>query len=143
MHGVILMRMMPLALFVAAIALAACGLSTAWSASPDFLEVKDTGSGPGLMAGIVIDCENNNITISVHDNETDQPVGGAKAYLFYTNYGYQAIGSGTTESDGIARIAMVGKRDFLTSLFVLRVEKAGYMSREIEFTYRKCLEPAP
>lgn len=126
-------------------ALCLIGLASAFSVRPDIQGVQDTGSTqlPAMDVGITIDCSSNMLTVTVDANDTGQPVQGANTYLFYTNYGYQAIGSGESDNMGIAAIPVTGKLDFLTSLFVLRVDKEGYRSRETEFTYNNCFNGQP
>jgi hypothetical protein len=126
-------------------AIALIGAAWSFSVQPDYGGVQDTGFEklPALNVGIRIDCDTNSLAVTVKGNDTNQPIEGATAYLFYTNYGYQPLSNGKTNGDGVAAVPVTGKKDFLTSMFVLRTDAAGYRSREIEFTYKKCLEPPP
>jgi hypothetical protein len=124
--------------------LLALGLAAAFSVRPEYRGVQDTGSGSISMdVGIMIDCDTNSLAVTVKSNDTGEPIPDASTYLFYTNYGYQALSSGKTNDAGVAAIPVTGKRDYLTSLFVLRVDKQGFRSREIEFTFKKCFEAPP
>lgn len=133
------MRLFLIALFLA-------GLAIAFSVKPDYLEVKDSGNQnlPKIDVGITIDCDTKNLTVLVESNETEDAVSGAKAYLFYTDYSYQALPNpGTTNADGIATIPVPGTIRFLNALFIMRVDAQGFQSREIEFVYEKCFEEPP
>jgi hypothetical protein len=124
------------------IALLIASLATALSVKPDYFEIKDTGN-PGLPkmdVGITINCDTNGLTVAAASNETGEAADNAMLYLFYTNYGYQVITSGKTGSDGTGSLDVHGNINYLTALFVLRVDKPGFQSREIEFTYSKCFE---
>jgi hypothetical protein len=129
------------------IALLAAGLCMAFSVQPAYIGVKDTGSQnlPAMKVGIGIDCGTKTLTVTAKSNDTGEPVSGAKIYLFYTNYAYQAIATGQTGDDGVAAIEVVGTRDYLTSMFVLHTEQPQFRTDEIEFTYQKCFgaPPAP
>jgi len=81
--------------------------------------------------------------VDVRSNATDEPMIGANLYLFYTQYEYQLIATGKTGSDGIGTVNVIGNRDYLTRLFILRADKSGYQSREMEFTYKKCFDAPP
>jgi len=66
------------------------------------------------------------------------------AYLFYTDYTYQALPNpGKTDAAGKTTIPVPGTLRFLSAMFTLRVDKAGFQSREVEFTYAKCFEAQP
>jgi hypothetical protein len=125
---------------------ALCPLAAGFSASPDFIGMQDTGNEnyPTLDVGISIDCESKEITVSAASHDEGSPVEGAKAYLFYTDYTYQALPNpGTTDADGTATMSVPGTLKFLTAMFTLRVDKQGFRSREIEFSYEKCFEAPP
>lgn len=132
-------------LFIAFLALLAAGTAMAFSVNPDYLGIRDSGNPnlPRLNVSISIDCDSKVLTVGVASNATGEPVGGANAYLFYTDYAYQLIASGTTGTDGIANINVMGSRNYLTDLFIMHVEKPAFQTREIEFTYKKCFEAPP
>lgn len=128
------------------IALLLTGLAMAFTVKPDYIEIKDTGhqSLPTLDVGITIDCDTKNLSVHVASNATGEAVQGAKTYLFYTDYTYQALPNpGTTGADGITAMPVPGTIRFLTAMFILRVDKKDFKSREIEFTYQKCFEAPP
>lgn len=120
-------------------------MSAAFSVRPDYLGVQDTGSGslPTIDIGISIDCATNGLSVSANANDSGEALDNANTYLFYTDYGYQALASGKTDANGISAITVNGKPNFLTGLFILRVDKQGYQSREIEFAYKKCFQAPP
>jgi len=117
-------------------------IGSAFSVEPAFRDTQDTGSESlePLDVRIVVDCDNKNITVDVKGNESGDGIQGAGVFLFYTDYEYQLIATGSTGSDGKAKINVMGNMDYLTALFIMRVEKAGYRSKEIEFTYQKCFQ---
>ena len=117
----------------------------AFSVKPDYLGIKDSGDErlPQMNVSITVDCDTKALTIDVMD-EDEQPIENAKAYLFYTDYGYQALPNpGTTDADGIAVMDVTGNIRFLTAMFILRVDHSEFQTKEIEFDYRKCFESPP
>ena len=126
-------------------ALLIIGVCASFSVSPDYLGIKDTGGmnlSP-LEVNITIDCETKDLSVDVRSNATGEPMIGANLYLFYTQYEYQLIATGKTGSDGIGTVNVIGNRDYLTRMFILRADKSGYQSREMEFTYKKCFDAPP
>jgi len=121
------------------------GFVMAFSVTPGYIETKDSGDPrlPKLNVGITLDCDDRIITVDVTSNETGDAVDDSLLYLFYTNYGYQLIANGKTGADGIGKMNVTGNRNYLTALFILKAEKSGYRSKEIEFTYQKCFEAPP
>jgi len=128
--------------FLAALVLAA----SAFSVVPHFIDVQDTGSEslPSLDVGISLDCDSKNVTVTVLSDDDGTPVAGADARLFYTDYTYQPLPNpGKTDSKGMAGLPVPGTLKFLNAMFVLRVDKQGFKSREIEFAYEYCFDPPP
>ncbi|MFH0884679.1 MAG: hypothetical protein V1861_03135 [Candidatus Micrarchaeota archaeon] len=122
------------------------GLAAAFTVKPAYIEIHDTGNEnlPALNVDISIDCDTKNVHINVASNETGEPLEGAMTYLFYTDYTYQALPNpGKTDVDGNTAIPVPGTIRFLNAMFILRVDKQGYRSREIEFAYKKCFETPP
>lgn len=130
---------------LAVLLLLIASLASAFVVQADFLGVQETGDEnlESLDVGISIDCDEKDLTVSVMGEDSEEPVAGASAFLFYTDYEYQLIATGTSDSEGIANIDVLGNRDYLTALFILRVDKSGYRSKEIEFAYEKCFEEPP
>ncbi|MDD5172273.1 MAG: hypothetical protein PHF60_04530 [Candidatus ainarchaeum sp.] len=118
------------------------GLSMAFTVHPNYIEIKDTGNEnlDTMEVGITVDCDSKMLTVSARANDTDQPIANADIYLFYTDYGYQVIGTGETGADGTGTIDVIGNVNYLTGLFILRVDNPQFRSRETEFTYEKCFE---
>ncbi len=116
-------------------------LSFAITVRPDYIGVKDTGNEAleTLVVEIGVDCDTTDTTVIAYDSETELPVDEAEVFLFYTDYGYNLISSGTTDQAGTVTLAVPGNINFLRALFILRVDADGYRSREIEFTYEKCV----
>lgn len=126
------------------IALLIVGLSAAFTVEPNYFGIKDSGdeSLPTLDVGITIDCDSKDLTVDVRSQ--GKPVEGAAVYLFYTDYGYQPLpNTGNTDASGIYSMEVTGSLEFLTALFILRVDKQGAQSREIEFAYEKCFQEPP
>ena len=96
---------------------------------------EDTGNLPSLKSDIFIDCKNPHIKVIVMD-ENKKPIQNADVYLFYTNYGYNAIATGKTSNSGIYESDFVGNLDYLTALFILKIKKPGYNDQDNEFYYR-------
>ncbi len=121
-------------------------LAAAFSVTPDYLGIKDTGnqSLPKMDVSITLDCDTKAATITVTSNATGLAVQGAKTYMFYTDYGYNALPNpGTTDADGTVVMDVTGNIRYLTALFVLRTDDPSFQSREIEYTYQKCFGPQP
>lgn len=113
----------------------------AFTVAPDHFGIKDSGDMrlPTMMVDLKIDCGTKALTVNVSDG--DGPVEGATVYLFYTDYGYQALpNSGKTDASGIYTMPVTGNLEFLTALFIVRVDHQAHQSREIEFAYEKCFE---
>ncbi len=116
------------------------------SVRPDYLGIKDTGnqSLPKMNVAITIDCDSKAATILVTSNATGLPVEGARTYMFYTDYGYNALPNpGVTDASGTATMPVSGNIRYLTALFVLRTDDPAYQSREIEYTYQRCFTALP
>lgn len=122
------------------------GFSCAFMVNPDYRGIKDTGNDnlDALTVTITLDCDSKDLLVEVLSNRTDEPLSGAETTLFYTQYGYQPLPNrGKTDSEGKARMSVPGTLDYLTGLFILRVDKQDYQSREIEFMYTKCFQAPP
>ncbi len=126
------------------IVLVLASLSMAFTVNPDYIGVQDTGSSslPTMDVDITIDCETKDLIVEATSD--DEPIEGASTVLFYTDYGYQPLPNpGKTGSDGSVTMSVPGTINFLTGLFILRVDHESYQSREIEFAYEKCFEDPP
>jgi len=122
------------------------GFSCAFMVNPDYRGIKDTGNDnlDKLAVTITLDCDSKDLLVTVLSNSTDDPITGAETTLFYTQYGYQPLPNrGKTDNDGKTRMSVPGTLDYLTGLFILRVDKQNFQSREIEFMYTKCFEAPP
>ena len=127
------------------LALLLCGILMATSVRPDFFEVKDTGDKklPITDVELSINCDSKDITVKPTSHDTGAPITNAKTYIFFTQYTYQLLTTGTTDSDGVSTLHITGTVDYLTALFILRVDSPNHQSREIEFAYEKCFKPQP
>ncbi len=111
-------------------------VSLGFAITPDIYGVQDTGSEslPVIDFNLSLDCGNKDLQVVTL-------LDGADLTMFYTDYGYQPLPNRMkTGIDGSAVMKVPGTLDFLTGLFILRIDKQGYQSREIEFTYEKCFE---
>ncbi|MBN1170507.1 hypothetical protein JXA56_05790 [Candidatus Micrarchaeota archaeon] len=127
-----------------AVLLLIAGSVMAFAITPDYLGIHDTGSKslPTMDIEISIDCNNKDLTVTVM--EGGGAIQNAETTLFYTDYGYQPLPNrGKTDSEGKVTMNVPGTLNFLTGLFILRVDRQGYQSREIEFAYEKCFEEPP
>jgi hypothetical protein len=127
------------------IALLFLSLAAAFSVKPAYRDTQDTGNQnyPKMNVDITIDCDTKALTVEVASNSSGAAVGDANTFLFYTDYAYQVIASGKTNSSGISKMNVIGNIDFLTALFILRVDNPNFQSKEIEFTYQKCFQKPP
>lgn len=121
------------------------GISMALTVHPEYLETKDSGNQnlDTMDVAITIDCDSKTLTVTAEANDTGQPIPNSNIYLFYTDYEYQLIANGNTGSTGTGTINVLGNRNYLTAMFVLRVDNPQFRSREVEFTYEKCFETQP
>ena len=120
-------------------------LGFAYTVQADFIGVQETGNEnlESLDVGVFIDCEEKDLRVAVLGEDSEGPISGASAYLFYTDYEYQLLATGTSDADGNAAITVPGSIDYLTALFILRVDKSGYRTKEVEFAYEKCFQDPP
>ncbi len=120
-------------------------LGSAFMVEPYINDYQDTGheSLPAMNVEMKINCDTKQITVTATDNETGQKIPGAKIYLFYTDYGYHLISSGATGTDGTGVIDVTGNLEFLSDLFIIKIEESAHKSREIEFTYWNCFNEQP
>ncbi len=142
MHGWKVLLMMRNATILLALA---C-IAGAFSVEPDFIDVQETGNEnlPSLDVRIGLDCTTKDVGVTVLSDEDGEPLDGAKAYLFYTDYTYQALPNpGTTDAEGSAVIPVPGSIRFLNAMFILRVDKQGFRSKEIQFVYEYCFDEPP
>lgn len=106
------------------------------SIAPEIYGIKDTGSMnlPNIDVNLSIDCTNKNL-------ELFSNVDDAQVTMFYTDYGYSPLPNRVkTNEEGYAIMEVPGSLNYLTGLFILRIDKQGFKSREIEFTYGKCFQ---
>lgn len=127
-----------------AIALLLAGLGMAFMVRPDYEGMQMTGNQnlPEMNVDLQADCDSKELIVTLTD-EDDEPVANGQIYLFYTDYVYQLVANGRTGADGVGRIVPLGKRDYLTDLFILRADHPQFRSTEIEFTYRRCFDAPP
>ena len=120
------------------------GSAMAFTVTPDYFDIQDTGNKnlETMDIRITIDCDNKDLIVTVMEDE--QPVEDAEVTMFYTDYGYQPLPNrGNTDADGILVMPVPGTLDFLTGLFILRVDHQAHQTREIEFAYEKCFDEPP
>ncbi len=119
-------------------------ISNAFLVRPEHIETQDTGNiySPLMNVDLVVDCDTKTAFIKPMDG-AGNPIKGAQTFLFYTDYGYDLLGTDKTGANGIAEIDVVGNRNYLTALFIIRVDHPQYRSREIEFTYYNCFQIPP
>lgn len=130
-------------LFVIALLLA--GLSMAFMAKPDYEDIQVTGSQnlPEMKVDLQVDCDSKEVLVALASGEDNEPVANGQIYLLYTDYAYQPGADGRTGADGVGRLVPMGKRDYLTDLFILRASHPQFRSTKIEFTYRRCFDAPP
>lgn len=109
--------------------------------TPYYIQVKETGneSLPSQNVSFQIDCDTKTLIIT---SNSDYGIPNPKAYLFNTNYGYSLFGTNQGQN-GRVSLRASGNVNFLTALFILRVDSPGYRSKEIEFTFQKCFDGSP
>lgn len=109
--------------------------------TPLYIQVKETGneSLPSQNVSFKINCDTKTLLIN---SNSDSGLPNPKAYLFNTNYGYSLFGTSQGQN-GKVNLSASGNVNFLTALFILRVDSPGYRSKEIEFTFQKCFDGSP
>ncbi|MFH2101539.1 MAG: hypothetical protein ABII71_05640 [Candidatus Micrarchaeota archaeon] len=126
----------------------ALSLAFARSEIPYVYEEEDFGNEalPRFLYSLSVDCETGDIRQEVF-NEQVEPIQGVNSYLKYHDYATPLISSGSTDSDGVVTHTIPGNINLMTGLFILVIEKTGYMSKEIHFNNDPCFvekpEPAP
>jgi hypothetical protein len=109
--------------------------------TPFYIQVKETGneSLPSQNVSFKINCDTKTLLIN---SNSAYGIPNPKAYLFNTNYGYSLFGTSQGQN-GKVNLSASGNVNFLTALFILRVDSPGYRSKEIEFTFQKCFDGSP
>ncbi len=126
--------------FILALSVASAGLD-------DYVKVidtKDMGSGMSLWHSIGYNCTEQ--AFYVRYTNATAPQQDVSAYLFYLEYDYQLIDTGKTDYNGYVKLNMIGKQSLLNKVFVLRAEKQGFRTSEVQFTINcsaKSSGPAP
>lgn len=103
---------------------------------------QDTGGIylPTMRATLIADCGNSTIIAFLSDNESGKAVSGATMFVFRTDSGYRILNRSQTDAEGRGDLRIPGKMAYLNDLYVLRLEKNGYRSKEVQFTFWNCEE---
>jgi hypothetical protein len=114
------------------------GVSFAQVVEADIVEEKDSGaeSLPALEAALWVDCESGNATLTLGSNGSR--VEGATVFLFRTDSAYKLLARSSTDKEGVSTVRPPGKISYLNDLYVLRIEKSGFRTKEAEFTFWNC-----
>lgn len=106
----------------------------------DLKGIQDTGAAnlPALSFIMLTDCDNPSAILFLSDNNSGRSVPGATLFIFRTDSGYRILNRSSTADDGKGIIGVPGKLQFLNDLYVLRIEKPGYRSKEVQFTFWNC-----
>jgi len=106
----------------------------------DIIEEKDTGASvlQNLSAKLLTDCGSNTVIAFLSDGGNGNPVDGATIFIFRTDSGYRILNRTLTNAEGKGVIGVPGKIQFLNDMYVLRIEKSGFRSKEIELTFWNC-----
>jgi len=114
---------------ILALALFSCAFSL--SQNIDLWGARQTGTGATLDYSISYSCPQKTFTVFVGNGTIPFP--DSSVYLFYLDYSYQLVSTSKTGSDGTAQLHMVGREDLLYKPFLMRLDKSGYKSTEVEF----------
>ncbi|MEW6036435.1 MAG: hypothetical protein AB1529_07530 [Candidatus Micrarchaeota archaeon] len=114
------------------------GLGFAQVVEADIVEEKDTGAeaAPALVAALWLDCESGNATLTLSSNGSR--VEGATVFLFRADSAYKLLARSSTDEEGVSTVRPQGKTPYLNDLYILRIEKSGFRTKEIEFTFWNC-----
>ncbi len=114
------------------------GVSFAQVVEADLVEEKDTGpeAAPALVAALWLDCESGNVTLTLSSHGSR--VEGATVFLFRTDSAYKLLARSSTDGEGISVVRPPGKISYLNDLYILRIEKSGFRTKETEFTFWNC-----
>ncbi|VVC01264.1 Uncharacterised protein [uncultured archaeon] len=97
----------------------------------DVVGSKETGTGNSIWPEIRYNCSQKTFHSTLYGGP--DPLANANAYLFYLDYSYQLIATDKSDANGSADFGIVGKDTLLKKVFVLRVEKTGYKTLEVQF----------
>jgi hypothetical protein len=106
----------------------------------DLKGVQDTGSAnlPAFSFILLTDCGNPSAIVFLSNNDTGQSVPGATMFIIRTDSAYRILNRSATDDEGKGVIGVPGKLQYLNDLYVLRIEKNGYRSKEVQFTFWNC-----
>lgn len=85
---------------------------------------------------VTMDCNKETIYIQVEDE--DVPITGAIVRIVYVDYSTPLLASGPTDAEGEFGYTLVGETEFMGGLFLVVVEKEGYMQKEAHFDIGNC-----
>jgi hypothetical protein len=120
------------------------------SVAPTIYEQKDMGDESVLRQltySISVDCTAAAINLIVMDDH-NQPLGGADTYLRYVDFSTPLIAQGKTDKNGFILEKLPGSTLLMRGLFILVMEKNGFLNKEIHFDISGCYSngtatPAP
>ncbi|MBU0532789.1 hypothetical protein KKB44_04840 [Candidatus Micrarchaeota archaeon] len=107
---------------------------------PQIYEQKNLGyyAYPEFLYSLGVDCDNGEVHLNVMDTNMSG-VEGTKTYLQYIDFASPLLSSASTGEDGFVKHKLPGNVTFMRGLFMLRIEKNGYRSKEIHFDILCCL----
>jgi hypothetical protein len=112
--------------------------------APTIYEQADMGDDIHLTQftyAISVDCSLSAISVVVMDNHNN-PVEGAHTYLKYVDFSTPLIAQGTTDSKGFILEKLPGSTQIMRGLFILVIEKTGFLNKEVHFDISGCYSNA-
>src|SRR3989339_1764111 len=100
-----------------------CTLSVAFTVRPTYIAIHDTGDDllDTIEVNITINCDTKELIVEPATHEGERLV-GSETYVFYTDYEYQLVSTGRTNQSGISKMKVIGNMNYLTGMFILRVD---------------------
>lgn len=87
---------------------------------------------------VTMDCSKETLYIQIEDE--DVPVTGAVVRIIYVDYSTPLLASGPTDAEGEFSYTLVGEIEYMGGLFLVVVEKEGYLQKEAHFDISNCLD---
>jgi len=96
-----------------------------------------------IAVSLEIKCEESTIIVKSYEKNL-VPASNANVFLGYYGQTFMTFYNGKSDENGTNIIKLPGNLSYMTSLFLLRVEKNGYQTMEVNFDAGECYgKPAP
>ncbi|MFN7991279.1 MAG: hypothetical protein U0R44_03940 [Candidatus Micrarchaeia archaeon] len=111
----------------------------AFVVGPAIYEQKDFGSEDlhQFTYSLSADCNASVINAVIYD-EKNKPVGDVNLLLSYIDFAQPLLRNVNTDKDGLAVLKLPGQVSLMRGMFILVIQKTGYMNKEVHFDLYPC-----